>query len=90
MGYSSYILKDKNERVIIKKDGTPQRFRCNEIMHCLTGHTVHHEIDQARADYLNQVKESNDVVEQEALPVKVAAIKAPKQPVPFKDWKGAQ
>ena len=92
MSYSSYILKDKIEKIIIKKDGTPQRFRCNEIMHCLTGHTVHHEIDQARADYLNQVKESNEVVEQEQVPeiVHLAKIKAPKPPVAFENWKGKE
>ena len=59
-------------------------------MHCLTGHTVNHEIDQTRADYLNQVKESNEVVEQEPQPVKVAKIKPPKPPIPFKDWKGKE
>ena len=90
MSYSSFIVKDKNDNVIIKSDGTPHRFRGNELIHSETGYTVHHEIDQARADYLNQVKESNDVVEQQPEPVKVAKVKVPKPPIPFSEWKGQQ
>jgi hypothetical protein len=90
MSYSSFTLKDKNEKLIIKSDGTPQRFRGNEMLHVDTGYTVHHEIDQTRADYLNQVKESGEVVEAEPEPVHVAKVKVPKPPIPFAQWKGAQ
>jgi hypothetical protein len=90
MSYSSFIVKDKNGNVIIKADGTPHKFRGNELIHTETGYTVHHEIDQARADYLNQVKESSDVVQQAPEPIKVAKVKVPKPPIPFQEWKGPQ
>ena len=45
---------------------------------------------QADADHLNQVKQSNDVVEQAPEIVHLAKIKAPKPAIPFSEWKGKE
>jgi len=93
IGYNSYLLQDRNNKFIINpKLGAPQRFRFNELQFVPSGLTINSGLTQADADHLNQVKQSNDVVEQDQIPeiVHVAKIKPLKQPVPFKDWKGAQ